>query len=178
MKRPLLLAILAAILTVSLVVGLTVGLVSDSQSNGRTGTVATANSALGTILVDRGGRTLYLFEKDRRSTSACSGACARYWPPLIARGKPTAAGSVRASLLGTTRRSDGSRQVTYRGYPLYRFAGDTEPGQTTGQGSRAFGAGWFVLSPAGERVELDSVDQPTQPRYGAQSPPQPSVRGY
>lgn len=178
MKRPLPLAILAAILTVSLVVGLAVGPASDSQSNRRTGTVATANGSLGTILVDRRGRTLYLFENDTPGKSACSGKCARFWPPVIARGKPTAAGAAQGSQLGTTLRSNGSRQVTYRGHPLYRFAGDTEPGQTAGQGSRAFGAGWFVVSPAGEKVELDSVDQPTRPRNGAQPPPQPSLRGY
>jgi predicted lipoprotein with Yx(FWY)xxD motif len=179
MKRPLPLAIGAVLVAVSLTVGLSAVLAaSDSQSNGRTGTVATASSPLGTILVDRRGSTLYLFEKDRRGESACSGACALEWPPLITRGKPTAAGTAQGSLLGTTRRGDGSRQVTYRGHPLYRFAGDTRPGQTAGQGLRDFGAGWFVVSPAGATVDRDSASQPSQPRYGGQSPDRPLGRGY
>ena len=167
MKRPLPLAILAVLVAVSLTVGLTAVLAaSDSQSNGRTGTVATASSPLGTILVDDHGRTLYRFEKDRRGESACAGGCALEWPPLITRGKPTAAGTAQGSLLGTTRRSDGSRQVTYDGHPLYRFEGDTQPGQTGGQGLRDFGASWFVVSPAGEKVDRDNPSQPTQPGYG------------
>ena len=178
MKRPLPLAIVA-LLIASLTVGLTAVLAaSGSDSNGHTGMVATASSSLGTILVESRGRTLYVFERDSRGQSVCSGACAMEWPPLIAGGKPAAAGTARGSLLGTTRRSDGRRQTTYRGHPLYRFAGDTQPRQTDGQGLRAFGGGWFVVSPAGERVTRESGSQPTQPQYRAQSPPRPSVRAY
>ena len=118
--------------------------------------------------MDRRGRTLHLFEKDRRGESACSGACATEWPPLVADAQPTAADGARASLLGTTRRSDGARQVTYNGQPLYRFTGDIQTGQTNGQGLRAFGAGWFVISPAGAKVELGGSSQPGQPRYGGE----------
>jgi predicted lipoprotein with Yx(FWY)xxD motif len=110
---------------------------------------------LGRIIVDGKGRTLYLFEKDKRGRSACYGQCATYWPPLITHGKPVARPGVKRSLLGTTRRANGSQQVTYAGHPLYRFALDTKPGQTKGEGLNDFGAGWDVLSPAGKKIESD-----------------------
>ena len=117
--------------------------------------VGVANPPLGRIIVDSNGRTLYLFEKDKNRRSACSGQCATYWPPLLPHGKPVARAGVKQSLLGTTRRANGSQQVTYAGHPLYRFVQDVKPGQTKGQGSRAFGAGWDVLSPAGKKIESD-----------------------
>jgi predicted lipoprotein with Yx(FWY)xxD motif len=119
-------------------------------------TVTAAKSQLGVILVDSRGRSLYLFEKDRRGRSACAGACAAYWPPLLAKGVPTAAGAAKKALLGVTRRADGTRQVTYAGHPLYRFVQDTKPGQTRGQDLRDFGAGWYVVSPAGKKIEKDA----------------------
>jgi predicted lipoprotein with Yx(FWY)xxD motif len=179
MKRPLPLVIAALLIAVSLTVGLSVVLAaSDSPSNGPTAAVGTAESPLGTILVDRHGHTLYLFEKDRRGESACAGVCAMEWPPVIAGSVPTAGGSAQASLLGTTRRSDGSRQVTYSGHPLYRFAGDTRSGQTGGQGLLDFGARWSVVSAPGEKVDRSVSSQPSRPRYGGQSPARPSVSGY
>ena len=117
--------------------------------------VGVAQSKLGRILVDSRGRTLYLFENDKRGHSACAGACATYWPPLLTRGKPTAARAAKQALLGTTRRADGTTQVTYAGHPLYRFVQDTKPGQTTGQDLHDFGAGWYVLAPAGTKIESD-----------------------
>ena len=110
-------------------------------------------SSLGQILVDGNGKTLYLFEADTSSQSTCSGACAQAWPPLTTNGGPKAAGSASQPLLGTTARSDGTTQVTYSGHPLYYFVNDTKPGDTTGEGSTAFGAGWDVLSPAGNKIE-------------------------
>ena len=110
------------------------------------GTVSFASSRLGKILVDSSGLTLYLFEADK-GTSNCSSACAAAWPPLAISGKPTAGGGVNDSLLGTTKRCDGSMQLTYNGHPLFRFASDT-----TWQGVNGFGAPWDVLSPAGDPV--------------------------
>jgi len=107
------------------------------------------------ILVDAKGRTLYLFEKDKSGKSACYGQCTKYWPPLLTIGKPTAAAGVKASLLGTTRRTNGAMQVTYAHHPLYRYAGDTAPGQTTGQGSDNFGAEWYVVAPSGKKIDED-----------------------
>jgi len=114
--------------------------------------VMVRHTKLGRILVDTHGRTLYLFEKDKRGKSACAGACAANWPPLMATGKPTAARGASAGKLGTTHRKSGL-QVTYAGHPLYRFSGDSRPGQTNGEGLKAFGAEWYVLSPAGKKVE-------------------------
>jgi predicted lipoprotein with Yx(FWY)xxD motif len=114
--------------------------------------VAIAKSRLGRILVDSKGITLYDFVKDKGPTSACYGACAALWPPLITKGKPVAGPGVRASLLGTTKRKDGKLEVTYAGRPLYYFVTDKKPGQTTGQGINQFGAPWWVLSPAGKEI--------------------------
>jgi predicted lipoprotein with Yx(FWY)xxD motif len=115
--------------------------------------VSTTKTSLGQILIDSRGRTLYLFEKDRKSKSACAGQCAAFWPPLIATGKPRALGAAKASLVGTTRRADGRLQVTYNHHPLYTFVKDTKKGQTNGEGVNAFGAGWDVVSPAGAKIE-------------------------
>lgn len=117
--------------------------------------VSAANTSLGRIVVDNTGRTLYLFEKDTNGRSACYGPCATYWPPLLTNGKPLAQTGVNQQLVGTTRRQDGSEQVTYAGHPLYLFLLDRKPGQTNGEGSEDFGAGWNVLSQAGNKIESD-----------------------
>ena len=115
--------------------------------------IGLAQSDLGEILVDGQGRTLYLFEADEGTASTCVGACASAWPPLTTAGSPNAGPGVSASQLGTTTRGDGTTEVTYNGHPLYTYAGDSSPGQTSGQGSDAFGAEWYVLSPAGTPIE-------------------------
>jgi predicted lipoprotein with Yx(FWY)xxD motif len=117
-------------------------------------------TSLGKILVDSQGRTLYLFKKDSGRKSACTGACAKAWPPLRASGKPTAGRGASASKLGTIKRSDGKPQVTYRGHPLYTFVKDTKAGQTNGEGLTAFGSSWFALSPAGNQVSKPSSPAP------------------
>jgi predicted lipoprotein with Yx(FWY)xxD motif len=117
--------------------------------------VSLAKSDLGRILVDGTGRTLYLFEADKTPKSTCSGPCASAWPPLITTGAPKAGGGVAAGKLGTTRRSDGKSEVTYNGHPLYTYAGDTAPGQTAGQGIDDFGAEWYALSGAGDKIDAD-----------------------
>jgi predicted lipoprotein with Yx(FWY)xxD motif len=127
--------------------------VASAATDASRTTVKAHSSSLGKILVDANGRTLYLFDKDKRNKSACSGLCATYWPPLLTHGKPMARAGAKASLLGTTRRSDGSMQVTYAGHPLYRFALDTKAGQTSGEGLDDFGAEWDAVSPSGKSVE-------------------------
>jgi predicted lipoprotein with Yx(FWY)xxD motif len=119
---------------------------------GAQATVGVANSGLGSILVNSAGRTLYLFKADSSTSSACTGACASAWPPLLTTGTPTAGTGLTASKLGTITRSGGNRQVTYNGHPLYLFIKDTKPGQTTGQGVTAFGAAWFALTPSGSQA--------------------------
>lgn len=127
---------------------------SAAPSNSNASTLGVTDvSGLGKILVDSKGRTAYLFEKDTGPMSTCSGACAAEWPPVTTSGKPTAGDGLTASMLGTTKRSDGTTQVTYNGHPLYLFSGDNKPGDTAGQNVDAFGAEWYVLSPAGDKVE-------------------------
>jgi predicted lipoprotein with Yx(FWY)xxD motif len=134
---------------------LAAGAWASSSSTGAAATVSTGRSPLGRILVDGKGLTLYLFEKDRRGRSACSGTCAAYWPPLLTRGKPTAKNGAKATLLGTIRRAVGTTQVTYAGHPLYTYAGDTKPGDVNGQDLDQFGAKWYVLAPSGRKVDDD-----------------------
>ena len=109
---------------------------TPTTTSGSAATIGVANGDLGKILVDSQGRTLYLFEKDSGTKSACSGGCATAWPPLRASGKPTAGGGAKASLLGTTPRSDGQPQVTYNGHPLYTYAADKKPGEANDPGLR------------------------------------------
>jgi len=115
-------------------------------------TVRVAKTRLGKVLVDSRGRTLYLFKKDSGTKSACFGACATAWPPLRASGKTTVAGGAKASLVGTTKRSDGKSQVTYNGHPLYTFIKDKRSGDTNGEGLTAFGGRWLAVSAAGHQV--------------------------
>ena len=111
----------------------------------------------GPILVNGNGMSLYLFMADTQNsgTSTCGDddGCATEWPPLVTDGDPVAGEGVDAALLGTITRDDGSTQVTYNGWPLYLFAGDTAAGDTVGQGIDEFGGLWFLVSPTGEAIE-------------------------
>jgi predicted lipoprotein with Yx(FWY)xxD motif len=126
---------------------------SKKSSSSSNATVDLNKTGVGDVLTGPDGRTLYLFEKDTSPKSTCSGECAVDWPPLIVNGKPSAGSGVKASMLGTTKRSDGSEQVTYNGHPLYYFEDDKKPGQTTGQGLDKFGAEWYVLGANGSKIE-------------------------
>ena len=140
--------------TVFLVLACAVVPAAASQAAaGKGAVVSTATTSLGRVLVDAHGHTLYLFGKDRNGKSACSGACAAAWPPLIATAKPRAGAGAAASRLGTTRRADGRLQVTYNHHPVYTFVKDTKKGQTNGEGLTAFGGTWDALSAAGAKVE-------------------------
>jgi predicted lipoprotein with Yx(FWY)xxD motif len=112
----------------------------------------TRHVSAGNYLVDGKGRTLYLFQKDARNKSRCAGDCAVDWPPLLTTGKPKVSGLVRKSLLGTTTRRDGSKQVTYNGHPVYHYIGDVTAGDMNGQGISAFGARWYAVTPSGKRM--------------------------
>jgi predicted lipoprotein with Yx(FWY)xxD motif len=126
--------------------------VPASSSAAAATTVAVRSGALGSYLADAAGKTLYLFVADKGSTSVCYGSCATYWPPLFSTGKPAAGAGVKASLLGTTKRTDGHQQVTYAGHPLYYFAGDAKAGDTKGQGVDASGGLWWMLKPSGASI--------------------------
>jgi predicted lipoprotein with Yx(FWY)xxD motif len=115
--------------------------------------VATGNTDVGTVLVDSSGKTLYAFAADAKDHSNCSGSCAQYWPPVtVAKGSPTAAKGVSATL-GTTTRTDGSMQLTVDGWPMYTYAGDAKAGDATGQGKNLSGGLWWVVDPSGQWVK-------------------------
>jgi predicted lipoprotein with Yx(FWY)xxD motif len=107
------------------------------------------------VLVDGYGLTLYLFVPDHaRGRSTCRGYCATQWPPVtLPPGvtRPVIGGRVDRALVGTAPRG-GALQVTYNGWPLYRWIGDTEPGQSTGQGLRDSGGLWYSVDDAGRAV--------------------------
>jgi predicted lipoprotein with Yx(FWY)xxD motif len=117
--------------------------------------IAVRSTSLGRILVNGQGRSVYLFEKDNRKASTCYGACARTWPPVTTSRAPIAGKGVTVAMLGTRSRRNGTLQVTYNGHPLYTYGGDAKAGQTKGQGSNAFGGAWYVLSPAGKKIDND-----------------------
>jgi predicted lipoprotein with Yx(FWY)xxD motif len=119
-------------------------------------TIATKHSKLGTILAAGPKHlTVYLFEADKGGQSACSGDCAQDWPPVTTDAEAQASGAAVSADLGTITRSDGTKQVTYKGHPLYFFIKDKDDGDAYGQGSKAFGAGWYVLKPNGSKVDDD-----------------------
>jgi predicted lipoprotein with Yx(FWY)xxD motif len=107
---------------------------------------------LGPILdAGHGHLTVYLFEADKGGTSTCTGACAAAWPPVT--GSAKAVGGAAAADIGTITRSDGTKQVTYKGHPLYLFEKDKDDGDAYGQGVKAFGASWYVLKPNGSKLD-------------------------
>jgi predicted lipoprotein with Yx(FWY)xxD motif len=127
---------------------------SQSRVHATTGAqVALRKTTLGTVLVDSRGRTLYLFEKDTNAMSRLSAAGVSYWPPLTSHSTPHAGKGVDQSKLGLTATRNGVGQVTYAGHPLYTFVGDKRAGQTSGEGLTNFGAGWYVLTANGKKVE-------------------------
>ncbi|HXD82259.1 MAG TPA: hypothetical protein VNU27_11865 [Candidatus Acidoferrum sp.] len=115
-------------------------------------TIKVATTALGQILVDGNGMTVYLFVADTGASSTCYTSCAALWPPVLTTGAPQAGAGANASLLGTTTRTDGKIEVTYAGHPLYYFVQDKSAGDTTGQGVNSFGALWWVLTAAGAAI--------------------------
>jgi predicted lipoprotein with Yx(FWY)xxD motif len=122
-----------------------------STGGGGIGVVKAAKVGdLGTVIVDSEGLTLYDFHKDKGGASSCYGACAGAWPPLLTEGQPKAEAGAMAGQLGTTKRKDGTVQVTYAGWPLYTYAGDKGPGEANGNDFSQFGAQWYALAPSGE----------------------------
>lgn len=159
--------LLFSIGVIAAAVSLVVGVASAARtSSAAAAKVSVAGTGLGRILVDGRGHTLYLFAKDTRGKSTCAGACAGFWPPLIAAGKPLAGLGVKAKLLGTTRRADGRLQVTYNHHPLYSFTKDVRKGDTNGEGLDVFGAKWYALSAAGARVQNATAPANNAGGYG------------
>lgn len=114
-------------------------------------TVASAPK-VGPVLVDAKGFTVYDFHKDEGATSSCYGSCAGVWPPVLTEGAPTAGEGASAGKLGTTKRKDGTTQVTYAGHPLYTYVDDKKPGEANGNDFSSFGAQWYALKGSGEEA--------------------------
>lgn len=126
--------------------------VAPSSAEAKLATAAVGN--FGKVVLDGNGRTLYVFDKDTAdpSKSNCDGDCAAKWPPVLASGTPQLDG-VDASLVGTVTRTDGSKQVTLAGLPLYQFAQDTKAGVAKGQ---AVGGIWWVVGADGKKVTTEA----------------------
>lgn len=130
------------------------GASAAAESGGTAAVVAVGKAGdLGKVIVDSEGFTLYDFHKDKGTESACYGACAKAWPPLITSGAPKAMSGAQSSMLGTTKRKDGTTQVTYAGHPVYTFVEDSKPGEANGNDFTGFGAQWYALEPNGEEPE-------------------------
>jgi predicted lipoprotein with Yx(FWY)xxD motif len=118
-----------------------------SAGTGGSGSIATANiSGIGTVLVNGQGFTLYYLMTDQHSTPTCTGSCASTWPPQMVSGSVPPAGSGVTGTLGTVASPIGGKQLTYMGWPLYTYSGDSAPGQANGQGT---GGVWFAMSASG-----------------------------
>lgn len=126
---------------------------SPAAASAGKGTVVTVRSgSAGSYLANGSGRAVYLWTKDGKDSSACSGACAGVWPPVTASGGVSASGGASAAGLGTITRSDGTKQVTYDGHALYYYSGDTAAGMVNGQGINGFGAKWWLVAPSGSAI--------------------------
>ena len=154
--KKLLVWTVATAVALALPVGAAMALTKSSHSSASGEKIVLKKTGdLGKILRDSEGHVVYLFEKDKTTKSQCYGACATNWPPVITKGKPVAGKGIIASKLGTTKRKDGKKQVTYNGHPLYYFSGDKKAGQANGEGLNFFGAKWYVLAKSGKKVDKD-----------------------
>ncbi|MGH3095009.1 MAG: COG4315 family predicted lipoprotein [Streptosporangiales bacterium] len=122
---------------------------SQQGGSGSAATVALAGSDYGKILTGKDGKTLYMYDPDKQGKSTCYGGCASAWPPLTVKSDPVAGKGVRDKLLGTVKRKDGSKQVTYNDWPLYYWANDSSAGDVTGQGVDNI---WWVVRADGKPV--------------------------
>jgi predicted lipoprotein with Yx(FWY)xxD motif len=137
---------------------------TPAPSNAGGVTISTAKGPLGTYLTDSAGRPVYLFMGDSGGMSNCSGSCTQEWPPLTTSSAATAGSGLAAADIGTITRSDGAKEVTYKGHPLYYFAGDSGPGKPTGQGLDDFGAKWWIVAPSGTAILKSSGQASSSPR--------------
>ena len=113
--------------------------------------IKAVDSQFDMIVGDGRGQAVYLFDREKTKKSECYGDCARAWPPVLTRGRPVAGRGIRGRLLGTTRRRDGKRQVTYDGRPLYYYVDDA-PGRVLCHNVSEFGGLWLVVRPGGTPV--------------------------
>lgn len=146
---------------------------SVSSATRKSAPLTTATSAVGRILVDGKGRTVYRFAADSQGRSACNASCLVFWPAVTAPATLPASVPGVTGKLGVLRRAGGVRQLTINGWPLYTYAGDTKKGMIAGQGVDALGAKWWVVAPSGARItKLPSSTSP-QPTPPSASPSYP-----
>lgn len=153
MKRSILIIALACVVAGATAGGIALAHSSPAHASAKRAKLQLRSGKLGRFIVDAKGMTLYLFEKDKHGTSACNGTCAQVWAPYLTSGKAGVASGLSSSKVGTTKRSDGTTQVTYNGHPLYHYDDDKKPGQTHGEGSKEFGAEWYVLNAKGNKID-------------------------
>jgi predicted lipoprotein with Yx(FWY)xxD motif len=136
------------------VVGVGAALLLCTAALAKTTTVTTHQTKRGADLAASTGHALYMFTADKPGRSACSGACADVWLPLLSSGRPVAAhgSGVSGKLLGTIKRGRAI-QVTYNGHPLYLFNRDKKPGQISGEGANQYGGHWYILNTSGNPVK-------------------------
>ena len=137
--------------TVSSATGTPAG-ASSATSSATATVISTKSSSGGAFLTNGSGRAVYMWVKDAKNQSMCTGSCASTWPPVTTTGSATASGSAVSADLGTITRSGGTKQVTYDGHPLYYYVGDTGAGTVNGQGSTGYGAYWWILAPSGAPI--------------------------
>ncbi len=116
-------------------------------------TISTARSQYGSVLFSKSGRAIYFFDKESGRTPNCYGDCAAAWPPVLTSGKPQASGSVKPGLLGVTQRSNGKKQATYKGHPLYFYVDDPN-GEVECHNVEEFGGLWLAVKPGGSPVPV------------------------
>lgn len=151
MRTRFLSALLLALLSAALLAG---SETAAAEGDAAAATLTVRSSKYGRIVFDGSNRALYAFTRDRRGKPpTCYGACAAAWPPYIVSGSLTAGPGAKRALFGTTRRRDGRRQLTYRGWPLYYYAHDPV-GQVLCQNVFEFGGLWLVVRPSGQLVRL------------------------
>lgn len=118
---------------------------------------------LGKFLADANGRTLYLLTKDAPNTSNCYDKCAQSWPPIVSSAAPALKEGLNSALVGSTKRTDGTSQLTYNGWPLYYYAKDQQPGDVSGQ---AVGKVWWVISAEGNPVKPSGLEVSKNDKLG------------
>jgi predicted lipoprotein with Yx(FWY)xxD motif len=134
--------------------GSTTASTTAAASAGQGVALSTKHDKLGTVLAAGPKHmTVYLFESDHGAASSCSGECANVWPPVTTQGAPVTGGGASSADIGTITRADGTKQVTYKGHPLYYYVKDKDNGDAYGQGVKAFGAAWYVLAPSGNKID-------------------------
>jgi predicted lipoprotein with Yx(FWY)xxD motif len=144
--RRMRLRLVAAVVVAGTVAGL---VVSAQAATGAAARLSVRSTEYGKALFGPSGKVVYVFGADRGSTSRCYGVCATAWPPLLTGGAPLAGAGVEAKLLGTTKRKNGTLQVTYDGHPLYYYAAD-KVGKVMCQHANMHGGLWLIIRPNGQ----------------------------